>query len=182
MTIEVLLRGTFEAPVGLLGIEGHVGLAESFPDVPDSARIGREKDRVTRLDFELFAALRREKSAAGDEVAEFSLHDLAAPDAGGTLPNSSLNLFFPQDDSFKTFKLRYRFAEWDGYRADLGQRYLCDIANQDWRHGGSLDDGWQTSFLHWIYHDRSASDKHVQNGGDFRAGAMVGDRTDCAVN
>jgi hypothetical protein len=43
---------------------------------------------------------------------------------------------------------------------------LCDIANQDWWHGGSLEDGWQTSFVHWIYHDRSASDKHVQNGAD----------------
>lgn len=61
-------------------------------DAPDPQRIGREIDRITSADVKRSAAIGLKGAAAGNEMAEFSLDDLAPPPTRRGLPDTRFDL------------------------------------------------------------------------------------------
>jgi hypothetical protein len=143
-----------------------VGFADGLADVPSAARIRGEEDGVASSDFECFAALRREESVTGNEVAKFGEQDLSLPNAGSALPHSSLDLTGFIFECLKALEVSHRLTDGNSDRAGVGKGNIRCTADQDWWHNVSgLKCLTQDKRIHVI-------SKFARRGGRSQSGVL----------
>jgi hypothetical protein len=113
------------AAIKISSINQQVRFTYGLLNIPDPSGIGRKNQRISCLYFNRLATIRREGAAPSNKVTELLLHDLPAPAAWRTLPDTRL------DAIVTLLAERCNHGDWfperHSHRSGCGQNLLAGI-------------------------------------------------------